>query len=181
MKIRNHIALVVVTGLALVITACSTGQNTAKSRWWQSFNTRYNVYYNGSVAYIDGSLEKENGNKDNFTELIPLYPVGNKASRELGKANFDKAIEKSQKAIKLHSISRRPVWNKSRRKTAKDIEWLGRKEYNPFMWKVWMLMGRAQFHSGDFDGAASTFSYMSRLFQTQPAIYGKARAWLVKA
>jgi tetratricopeptide (TPR) repeat protein len=167
--------------LALLITACSTEKNTARSRWWQSFNTRYNVYYNGSVAYIDGALEKENGNKDNFTELIPLYTVANKGSRELGKGNFEKAIEKSQKAIKLHSIKRRPEWTKNRRKTDKDLEWLGRKEYNPFMWKVWMLMGRAQFHSGDFDGAASTFSYMSRLFQTQPAIYGKARAWLAKA
>ena len=43
-----------------------------------------------------------------------------------------------------------------------------------------MLMGRAQFHQGDFDAAASTFNYMSRLYRTQPAIYGKARAWLAK-
>ena len=167
--------------LALLITGCSTEKNTAKSRWWHSFNARYNIYYNGSLAYIDGSLEKENGNKDNFTEIIPLYTVGNKASRELGKGNFDKAIEKAEKAIKLHSIKRRPEWNKSRRKTERDIEWLGRREYNPFLWKAWMLMGRAQFHRGDFDGAASTFNYMSRLYETQPAIYGRARAWLAKA
>ena len=43
-----------------------------------------------------------------------------------------------------------------------------------------MLMGRSQFHMGQFDEAASTFSYMSRLYATQPAIYGKARAWLAK-
>ena len=54
------------------------------------------------MAYIDASLEKENGNKDNFTEMIPMYTVGNKKSRELGKANYDKAIEKCEKAIKLH-------------------------------------------------------------------------------
>lgn len=41
-------------------------------------------------------------------------------------------------------------------------------------------MGRSQFHSGQFDEAVSTFSYMSRLYETQPAIYGKARAWLAK-
>ncbi len=167
--------------LTLLIAGCSTEKNTAKSRWWHSFNARYNTYYNGSLAYIDGSLEKENGNKDNFTEIIPLYTVGNKASRELGKGNFDKAIEKAEKAIKLHSIKRRPEWNKSRRKTERDIEWLGRREYNPFLWKAWMLMGRAQFHRGDFDGAASTFNYMSRLYETQPAIYGRARAWLAKS
>ena len=166
---------------SLFITGCSTEKNTAKSRWWHSFNTRYNTYYNGKVAYIEGSLEKENGNKDNFTEIIPLYTVGNKNSKTLGKGNFDRAIEKSEKAIKLHSIKRRPVWNKRGRKTERDIEWLGRKEYNPFLWKVWMLMGRAQFHQGDFDAAASTFNYMARLYETQPAIYDRARAWLAKS
>ena len=58
--------------LAALLMACSTGDNTARSRWWHSFNTRYNVYYNGNLAYIDGSLEKENGNKDDYAELIPV-------------------------------------------------------------------------------------------------------------
>ena len=172
------IALLVIA--LLVITACSTQKNTAQSRWWHSFNARYNTYYNGAQAYIDASLEKEKGNVDNFTELIPLYTVGNKKSRDLGKSNYDRAIEKSEKAIKQHSIKRRPEWNKRRRKTERDIEWLNRKEYNPFLWKAWMLMGRSQFHKGAFDEAAATFSYMSRLYATQPAIYGRARAWLAK-
>ena len=164
----------------MTVIGCSTQKNTSASRWWHSFNARYNTYYNGSLAYIDASLEKENGNKDNFTEMLPLYTVGNKASRELGKGNFDRAIEKCQKAIKLHSIKKRPEWNKSRKKNAKDIEWLNRREYNPFLWKAWLLMGRSQFMKGSFDEAASTFAYMSRLYATQPAIYGKARAWLAR-
>ena len=168
--------------MAIIIaaTGCSTQKNTAKTRFWHSFKARYNTYYNGSLAYIDGSLEKENGNKDNFTEIIPLYTVANKQSRELGKSNFDRAIEKSQKTIKLHSIKRRPEWTKKRRKTEKDIEWLSRREYNPFLWRAWMLMGRSQFHKGAFDEAASTFAYMGRLYHTQPAIYAKSRAWLAK-
>ena len=176
----HHILVVVSIATVAMLAACSSSKNTARSRWWQAFNARYNTYYNGTLAYIDGSLEKENGNKDNFTEMIPLYTVGNKDSKELGKANFDKAIEKSEKAIKLHSIKKKPEWNKHRKKTERDIEWLNRKEYNPFLWKAWMLMGRSQFHKGDFDGAASTFSYMSRLYATQPAIYARARAWLAK-
>ena len=176
-----HIALMMAAVLACITIGCSTQRNTAKSRWWHSFNARYNTYYNGSLAYIDGSLEKETANKDNFTEIIPLYTVGNKANRETGKANFDRAIEKCQKAIKLHSIKRRPEWTKKRRKTERDIEWLQRKEYNPFLWKAWLLMGRSQFHKGAFDEAASTFAYMSRIYATQPAIYGRARAWLAKS
>ncbi|MBO5427376.1 MAG: hypothetical protein J5996_02985, partial [Prevotella sp.] len=153
------------------LQGCSTQKNTSASRWWHSFNARYNTYFNGSQAYIEGSLEKENGNKDNYTEMLPLYYVGNKASRELGKSNFETAITKAQKAIKQHSIKKRPQWTKSRKKTERDIEWLNRREYNPFLWKAWMLMGRSQFHTGAFDEAAATFSYMSRLYKTQPAIY----------
>ena len=166
--------------IVVVLSGCSTQKNTAKTRWWRAFNARYNTYYNGKLAYIDACLEKEKGNKDNFTEMLPLYTVGNKGSRELGKGNYDRAIEKSKKAIARNSIKRKPEWNKSRRKTEKDIEWLSRKEYNPFLWKAWMLMGRSQFHKGSFDEAAATFAYMSRIYKTQPAIYGKARAWLAK-
>lgn len=180
---QNHLRYIIpllAMSILLSIASCSTQKNTAKSRWWHSFNAHYNTYYNGTLAYIDGSLEKENGNKDNFTEMIPLYTVSNKNSRELGKGNYEKAITKCEKAIHQHSIKKRPEWTKSRRKTARDIEWLSRKEYNPFLWKAWLLMGRSQFYKGDFESAAATFSYMSRLYATQPAIYGRARAWLAK-
>ena len=181
MKRSCHILpLLIAIGVAIAITSCSNKKNTAQTRWWQAFTAKYNTYYNGTLAYIDASLEKENGNRDNYTELLPLYTVGNKASRELGKSNYETAIEKCQKTIKLHSITARPEWKKSRKKTARDIEWLNRKEYNPFLWRAWMLMGRSQFYKGDFDEAASTFTYMCRLYKTQPAIYGKARAWLAK-
>ena len=179
-RVLRHIILSLLAISVLTIISCSTKNNTSQTRWWHAFNTRYNVYYNGAQAYIDGSLEKEKGNKDNFTELIPLYTIGNKNSRDLGKGNFDRAIEKAEKAIAKHSIKKRPEWTKSRRKTEKDIEWLSRREYNPFLWKAWMLMGRSQFHKGAFEEAAATFAYMSRIYKGQPAIYGKARAWLAK-
>ena len=167
--------------ILLFTASCSTKKNTAQSRWWQSFTARYNTYYNGSQAFIDGNIEKENGNKDNYTELIPLYAVGNKQSRDIGKSNYTRAIEKSEKAIKQHSIKARPEWNSSRRKTQKDIEWLTRREYNPFIWHAWLLLGKSQFQQGQFEEAAATFSYMTRLYATQPAILGIARAWQAKS
>ena len=97
MKGKSPIQLLFLIGLAVIaaiLAGCSTQKNTAQSRWWHAFNARYNTYYNGTVAYIDGALEKEEGNRDNFTEQIPLYTVGNRNSRDLGKANFDRAIEK---------------------------------------------------------------------------------------
>ena len=175
-----HIFLIALVVL-MTTTGCSTQKNTGARRWWHSFNARYNTYFNGSQAYRDGALEKEKGNKDNFTEILPLYTVGNKGSRDLGKGNFDRAIEKSEKAIKQHSIKAKPKWTKSRRKTDKDKEWLSRREYNPFIWKAWLMLGLSQFQKGNFDESAATFSYMSRLYQTQPSINGIARSWLARS
>ena len=165
---------------SLIIIGCSTQKNTSGSRWWHSFNARYNIYYNGKEAFTDGNLEKEKGNRDNFTEQIPLYMVGNKASRSLGSGQYDRAIEKAEKDIRRHSIKAKPEWKGGKKKTDKDKEWLGRKEYNPFLWKAWLLLGKAQFQKGDFDEAAATFSYMVRLYQTQPMQSGLAKAWLAK-
>ena len=178
---RKALYILYLVAIGLLIASCSTRKNTARTRAWHSFSAKYNTYYNGKLAYIDGSLEKEKGNKDNFTEQLPLFTVGNKKSRETGKGNFTRTVEKMEKTIKQHSIKARPEWNKSRRKTQKDIEWLTRREYNPFMWKAWLLMGQAQFQMGDFEAASATFGYMSRLYQTQPVQYAMARAWLARS
>ncbi|MCR4604111.1 MAG: tetratricopeptide repeat protein [Prevotella sp.] len=177
---RRSVVDILLLAFLLLMASCSVHKNTARSRFWQSFTARYNTFYNGKLAFIDGSLDKEKGNKDDYTEMLPLFTVANKQSRSLGSGNFDRTIEKMEKTIKQHSIKARPEWKKNRRKTAKDIEWLSRREYNPFLWKAWLMLGQAQFQKGAFDEAAATFSYMSRLYQTQPAINGVARAWLAR-
>ena len=155
-------------GLVLVVALVATvgsaqNKNTAKSRFWHAFNARYNTYYNGHMAFLDGNLEKEKGNKDNYTELIPLYTVGNKASREIGKSHFQRTVEKMEKAIQRHTIK------------------VKGREQNPFLWKAWLMMGKAQFQMGQFEEAAATFSYMARLYHGDPMRSGLARAWLAKS
>ena len=162
-KCHTKTPVVILLILMMTMVGCSTKKNTATNRWWHSFNARYNTYFNGSQAFIEGSLEKENGNHDDHTQLIPLYAVANKGSKDLGKGQFDRSIEKMEKAIRQHSIKARPVWKKNRRKTQKDIEWLNRREYNPFLWRAWLLMGKSQFQKGEFEEASATFGYMARL------------------
>ena len=154
--------ILIIVAVAVAIVGCSTQKNTAGSRFWHSFNARYNTYYNGQVAFTEGNLEKEKNNKDNYTELIPLYPVGNKASRDIGKSNYQRTVEKMEKAIQRHSIKEKG------------------KEKNPFLWRAWLLMGKAEFQMGQFEEAAATFSYMARLYQGEPLMSGLARAWLAK-
>ncbi|MBR6287665.1 MAG: tetratricopeptide repeat protein [Bacteroidaceae bacterium] len=166
---------------AIVIAAltggCASKKNTASARFFHSFNARYNTYFNGSEAFKEGYEAQEKANKDNYMELIPLYMVGNKATQKAGTTNFNKAIEKAEKAIKRHSIKRKPQWTKNRKKTAKEKAYYARQEYNPFIWRAWLLLGQSQFHKGEFNEAAATFSYMERLYINQPDIIALARIW----
>ena len=161
--------------LFVLLGACSTDKNTSLVRSVHAFKARYNTYFNGHEAYKEGVLLQEQGNRDNFTEVIPLYVTGNKATVKIGTGNFDRAVEKSQKAIKMHSITKRPEWNKSRPKTAKDRIWLSQKEYNPFLWRAWVMMGEAQFRKGEYMEAASTFAYIQRLYFSKPNLVARAR------
>ena len=160
----------------MLLTACgSTKVNTAQSRFYQAFVTRFNVYHNGHEAYKEGLTSQEQSHKDNYMEIIPLFPISKESTRSAGGGSFDKAIEKSQKAVKLHSIKQKPKKKAGRELTEKDKQWYAKKEYNPFLHNAWMLMGKAQFQKGEFLEAASTFSYITRLYSDEPEIVAEAR------
>ncbi len=181
MKRYTHIVrLAVIGAVLLLVAACSTKKNTAGARFWHSFTTRYNVYYNGNEAYKEGCLAQEKGNKDNYTEQIPVFTVGNEKTRTTGKSSFETAITKCKKAIHLHSIKRRPVVAASKRNNPKMKAYLNRKEFNPFLKNAWLLMAKAQFQQGEFFEAAATFSYITRHYAAEPAVLNEARIWLAR-
>ena len=156
----HHIPYILL--LALLCTACSTKKNTASTRRWQSFVTRYNVYFNAEQAYIEGRTAQDKGLKENYTERLPIFGVGYEKQRSLGKSNFETAVTKCEKAIQLHSIKKKPATDAGKTKSDAQKQWLSRKEFNPFLKNAWLLMGKAQFQKGDFTEAAATFSYITR-------------------
>ena len=171
-KVLTLLMCLVVLG---VMVSCSTKKNTGLTRRVQAFKARYNTYFNGHEAYKEGVQAQRTGNKDNYMEVIPLYMTGNPKTAALGKGNFDRTVEKCQKTIKQHSITARPEWKSSKPKTPKDKIWLSQKEYNPFLWKAWFLMGEAQFRKGEYMEAASTFAYIQRLYFSKPNLVARAR------
>lgn len=179
----RHIPWVVLIGIASLFlsVACSTKKNTASTRFWHGFTARFNTYFNGHEAYKEGCLNKETGHRDDFTQFLPLFTVGNEKSRLLGSSSFETTIEKCEKAIQLHSIKRKPIDKRNNTKSAKERAWLNRKEFNPFLKNAWLLMGKAQFQKGDFLEAAATFSYVSRLYAPEPLVATEARVWLARS
>lgn len=167
--------------VVLLVSACSTKKNTAGTRFWHGFTAHYNTYFNGHEAYKEGMLSKEENNRDNYTDFIPVFYNGNKNSHGIGATNFLTTITKCEKAIHLHSIKKRPAVSGGKKLSPKKKAYLSRKEFNPFLKNAWLLMGKAQFQKGEFLEAASTFAYMTRLYAAEPEVAAEARVWLARS
>ena len=175
MRIRIRTAFyVILLPLVAVVAGCSTSHNTAVSRSYQALVTKYNVYFNGNEAYKKGYEAQEKAKQDNLLEILDLYPISDEKVRSTGKSNFDLAIEKSQKAVKLHSITAKPKKKKGT-PTESDKAFQNKNEYNPYLWHAWFLMADAQRQKGDFIEAASTYSYIAKLYSDEPEIVAESQ------
>lgn len=165
---------------ACACMSCSTKKNTTMTRFYHSLTSQYNIMYNGEVAFEKGQDAQIEGHKDDYNALLPMYISTNKTTAAIGKGNYATAIEKCEKAIKLHSIKKKPKIKPGQRRTQEMKDYLARKEFNPYLWRAWLMMGESQFHRGEFIEAASTFNYMIRLYATQHEIANLARTWLAR-
>ena len=166
--------------LAALYGCASRKNNTATSRAYHAFFARYNTYYNGNVAYKKAHKTQINGHKDNYLEQLSLLIISNANTQKLGAGDYDKAIEKAQKAIKNHSIKRKPKKPAGKKLTPKQKEFYAQKEFNPFLWKAWFMMADAQMQKGEFAEAASTYIYITRLYENKDEIVARARIGLAK-
>ncbi len=175
-KVSRLTALFAAAIIMVALAACSTKKNNAATRNYQAFITRYNIYYNGDTHYKETLADMEGKYEDDFSRRVYMHPVeakeDNTAPQPSG--DFNRSIEKAQKAIQLRSIKKKPKV-KGSRNSPKNKEWLRREEYNPFLHNAWMMMGRGQYYNGDFLGAASTFFYISKHFKWLPATVTEAR------
>ena len=177
-RARTILLYVVLLSAGLLIS-CSTAKNTGTTRFYHSMTAHFNTMYNGEVAFLEGLEAQEKGHQDNYTELIPMYMVYSKKTQAMGKGNFDRAIEKSEKAIKRHSIKRKPKKPQGKL-SAKKKAFFNRKEFNPYLKNAWLMLADAQFQKGEFIEAASTYNYILRLYAGQPDVASVARARLAR-
>lgn len=164
----------------LFVTACSTKKNTAMSRNWQAFTTRYNVYFNGKTSFDEQLQLQEQNYEDDYTRIVLTHPAEayNDPKQPQPGGDFNRTLEKMQKAIQLHSIKKKP---QKRGNSQKEKDFRAREEFNPFLHNAWLTMGKAQFFSGDFTGSAATFFYISKHFKWLPDVVTEALLWQARA
>ena len=152
--------------MVVVLAACSNKTNTARSRFWQAFTTKYNVYYNGKANYDEQMQAMMSAYEDDYSQHLFMHPAEARANPKAPQpgGSFERTIEKMEKSIALHSIKKKPKRKSGKGRDPKYQEWLARDEYNPFMHNAWYLLAKAQYMKGDFLDAAATFRYIARHF-----------------
>lgn len=170
--------------VGLMLGSCNARKkNTAAARQYTAFITRYNIYYNGDRHYSETLAEMEKKYEDDYSGMVYMHPAEARANEKAPQptGDFNRSIEKAQKAIQLRSITKKPARRGGRTSDPKYKEWMKREEYNPFIHNAWLMMGRSQFMNGDFTGAAATFFYTSRHFSWLPKVVTEAQLWQARS
>ncbi len=173
--------LIYIFVILLIITGCSTQKNTGATRGFHQMCTKYNVGFNAQNSYVEGQKAIDKGAKDDFTQLIEMYPISYKENQTVASSQMDRAIEKCRKAIKKHSITKKPERNKKKWKELKYQYFYNQEEFVHGVKEAWILLGKSELHKGDFLGAASTFGYIQRHYPSDLEIVCEARIWQARA
>lgn len=96
---------------AMLLQACSMKKNTAATRNYTAFITRYNIYFNGNQHYIETLKDMEDKYEDDYSQMLYVHPAEAKGNERAPQpsGDFTRSIEKAQKAIQLRSIKKRPA------------------------------------------------------------------------
>ena len=169
-------------GLAVAsFVSCSTQKNTWATRSFHQTKVKYNILYNGNIAYDEGLKAIRDANTDDYSRVLYLYPVSNHTAAQAGASQMDKTIDKCRKCIKLHSIKSKPKRNPKKANDPKYKLWLQSEEFNKNMHLAWLRLGQAEFHKGDFLGAVSTFNYIINHYQNDPDMIAQCQLWVARA
>ena len=167
---------------AFLLWSCSTKKNTKATRFYHAFNSRYNIYFNGKTAFDEALKAMQDGYKENYSDQILMYPISAQPKeKQTTGGPFDRAIEKGNKAIKLHSIKAKPPKKPGWKNNPKQRAWQEQEEYNPFLKHCWLLVGEAQFYNADFLQASATFSYIARHYAGDEEMVAEARLWQARS
>ena len=163
--------------LIVLISSCSTEKNTLINREFHNLNAHYNVYFNGNEALKAGVLKIEENVEEDYTKILPIFKESLSNTDKVVSGDMTTAIEKSEKLIKFHSITKPPV-NKNKSRSRKKTE--VKSEYNRWVDNAYMMMGKAYLYKKDFPMASSTFQLVIRNLKMS-LLNMKLYLWLIRS
>lgn len=124
-------------------------------RNWNDMIARFNIYFNATQKMDAALADLAKKQKDDFNEIIDVYPYGTEADAKGMREPMEAAMKKASKVIQ----------NKPRSKWADD---------------AYFLIGKTQFFGGDYYAALETFQFVNNSY-TDPDIKAISQLWLMKS
>lgn len=177
----KHTYLLLFAAAVIALTSCSTKKNTPSRRFYHRFTTKYNVYFNANEAYKKGVKKIEDKFEPDYSHVLDMYAISNKSTEGIAKTDMTTVETKCQKAIKEHSIKKKPKKNVNKTRDPKYMEFYNKEEFNTKMYDVWMLLGKAKFNANDYLAASATFTYIIKHFPENKQLVAEASIWKARA
>lgn len=109
---KKEITLPVCLGILLVtllFSACATQKSrndqSKIAKFYHDVTSKYNGWFNANEILQESILTLESQHRDNYNEVLPLYPYRAAANPEAVAANLDEAIKKVSVVVTLHENS----------------------------------------------------------------------------
>lgn len=150
-----------------LFVACSTEKNTLINRTYHSTTAHYNGYFNANDLINQALKTYESSLKEDFDELLPVFPLPNETEVLGLYPAIDTAIAKCTKVITNHSMP--SAENPSNKK----------EEHNRWIDENWTTIGQANFYRRDYDDALKSLEYVRKFYGKDPSNY-IASLWIAK-
>lgn len=152
--------------LICMLTACGTRRSTGYSRFYHSFTARYNAIYNAQEAYDEARHKQLRHSSTSCLLDAPL----DLSSPEFA-SDYKQIVERCERTILRHSLRAKPQGVKTDGKN---------KEYNPAMYRAWLLLGKSQFYNASFTQAENTFAHIRYLYEGDAKAHLYALLWQIR-
>ncbi|MDC1106134.1 tetratricopeptide repeat protein [Prolixibacteraceae bacterium] len=170
----QYIYVLILVGTFFFFYGCGTTHNTALSRRFQNMTSHYNVYYNGKTAYDTGIESVKHDFVLDYSIPLPVFIEDIPEARGGATSYFKKAITKSDKLVKKHSIKVKP------KKGSGDAAFMKRGEWNDWVDNAYLLKGKALYCSGKIEDAQFVFQMMIQKYPYSEVL-DEAKLWIARS
>jgi TolA-binding protein len=170
-KSKYHLPVLWVV-LFVVLANCSTKKDSFINRNYHAMSSKYNVLYNGNIAFEEAKQQLDDTYEDNFWERLPIEPMkieekaialpGQPANDESEKTGFEKAEEKAVKTVQKHSM----VIDEFERNSQID--------------EAYLLLGKSRYYLQRFVPALEAFTFGIENYPNAN-LYREMKIWKAKA
>ena len=131
----------------MVLSNCSTTKDRWINRQYHETTAHYNAFFNGEEALKEAVSAFEKSEEYDFEALLPIYYWPHEKQAPQMFAKMDRALEKSAKVIKNHSMVFRG------------------EQKNDYVFKAYLLIARARFYKNEWIQCIEATSYMEDQFR----------------